>query len=139
MMYLLDTNVVSELRRIPTGRCNESVRIWADQIDVSATYLSVITLLEIELGILRVVRYDVAQGERLKKWFEELRTQYENRIVPIDTDVALKAASLHVPDPKSERDALIAASALVHGGTVVTRNVSDFVETGVEHINPWID
>lgn len=136
-MYLLDTNVVSELRKQSSQRCHPNVTSWADRVDLHTTYLSAITVMEIELGLQQIARRDRLQADGLQPWFDEVLALYEQRIVPIDTAVALKAAALHVPDPKPERDALIAASAMVHGFTVVTRNTADFEITGVALLNPW--
>lgn len=94
--------------------------------------------MEIELGILQIARRDPAQGRLLRDWAEDdLLPQFAGRILPIDTAVARRCAALHVPDPKSERDALIAATALVHGYAVVTRNTADFASCGVTLIDPW--
>ena len=135
-MYLLDTNVVSELRR--PDRADKRVRDWAAKAPASLFYLSVITLLEIELGALLIERRDPAQGRHLHTWIDDiLLPHFEGRILPVDTAVAQQCAKLHVPDPCSDRDALIAATALVHGMTVVTRNVADFERTRVPLINPW--
>ena len=135
-MFLLDTNVVSELRK--GGRADARVRTWAASVSPAALYLSVISVLELELGVLLVERRDRAQGARLRAWFEEhVLPAFEERILPIDTEVARRCAGLHVPDPHSDRDALIAATALVHGMTVVTRNAGDFQRTGVALLNPW--
>jgi len=136
-MYILDTNVVSELRKIPFGRCDENVSSWASDIDFSTTYLSVISVLEIELGIQQIHRRDKKQSSTLKKWFEELLVVYEHRVLSFDSTVALKTASLHVPDPMPDRDAVIAGTALVHGFIVVTRNLSDFSSTNDQLQNPW--
>jgi len=135
-MYLLDTNVVSELRR--PERADPHVVAWADEISASQFFLSVITVLEIERGVLLVERRDAAQGKVLRDWIDsQLLVRFEARILPVDTAVALRCARLHIPDPRAERDALIAATALVHGMTVVTRNLKDFEPTGVELLNPW--
>ncbi|WP_284618949.1 type II toxin-antitoxin system VapC family toxin [Aquabacterium humicola] len=135
-MILLDTNVVSELRR--PARADRHVLAWAQAAAAAQFHLSVITVLELELGILRVQRRDAAQGEVLRAWLDgQVLPQFEGRILPIDTAVALRCARLHVPDPRAERDALIAATALVHGMTVATRNQADFAPTGVPTINPW--
>lgn len=134
-MYLLDTNVVSALRRPATAEAN-LVR-WSSARDISEFFLSVITLLELHRGTLLVGRRDPHQGAILSKWIDGLLEAFADRVLSIDTTVALRCAELHVPDPKSERDALIAATALVHGMTVATRNVSDFERTGVKLINPW--
>lgn len=137
-MYLLDTNVISELRKSASGRANQNVVAWAASIESSAMYLSVISLLEINMGILRLARNDETQSAMLESWLQkQVIPAFADRTLPIDTAIALKCAELHVPDPRSERDALIAATALTHGMTVVTRNVGDFSHTGAEHIDPW--
>ena len=101
-------------------------------------FLSVVTVLELEFGALSVERRDKAQGLVLRSWIDDqILPRFEGRVVPIDTAVALRCAKLHVPDPRAERDALIAATALVHGMTIVTRNVADFEPTGVRILNPW--
>ncbi|MBL7237783.1 MAG: type II toxin-antitoxin system VapC family toxin, partial [Komagataeibacter hansenii] len=121
-MFLLDTNVVSELRKIRAGKADPNVALWADSMEADDLYLSAITVMELETGILRVERRDGATGTILRTWLEQhVRPAFEGRIFPVDTSVALRCARLHVPDPRSERDALIAATALVHGKTVVTR------------------
>ncbi|EPI8980360.1 TPA: type II toxin-antitoxin system VapC family toxin [Escherichia coli O22:H16] len=138
-MYILDTNVISELRKARTGRMNEKVAAWASQTDVADFYISVVTLMELEQGILQIERRDMRQGIMLRSWMDQhVLPAFSDRILPVDTAVALRCARLHVPDRRSERDALIAATALVHGMTVVTRNVADFELTGVPIINPWI-
>ena len=137
-MFLLDTNVLSELRKVGDGRADIHVVSWISGVDAAALYLSVITLMEIELGILRMERRDQAQGARLRAWMtHHVLPEFLDRTLPIDAAVALRCASLHVPDPRSERDALIAATALVHGMTVVTRNTDDFEAVGVPLVNPW--
>lgn len=137
-MYLLDTNVISELRKSASGRADLNVVAWAASIESSAMYLSVISLLEIKMGILRLTRNDDAQSAMLGSWLQkQVIPTFAGRTLSIDTAVALKCAELHVPDPRSERDALIAATALTHGMTVVTRNVGDFVRTGAEYVDPW--
>ena len=135
-MYVLDTNVISELRRPERGDPN--VLSWANTVPLAQFYLSAITILEIEQGALLIKRRDAKQGEQLRRWIDEqiLRT-FDGRILAIDTAVAQRCAQLHVPDPQSERDALIAATALVYGMTVVTRNTSDFETTGVKLLDPW--
>jgi predicted nucleic acid-binding protein len=135
-MYLLDTNVLSELRK-PT-RANPNVLAWAKASPAVNHYISAITILEIERGILLVERRDPLQGEILRRWFkQEVLHHFEKRILPIDAAVALRCAALHVPDPQPERDALIAATALTHGLIVVTRNIPDFQSTGVTLLDPW--
>lgn len=135
-MYLLDTNVVSELRR--SEKANAGVRDWAQAMPAAQFYLSVITVLEIDHGVLQVERRDARQGEVLRAWLEKiLLPHFEDRILAIDTAVARRCAQLHVPDRRPDRDALIAATALVHGLTVVTRNVADFQPMNVPLANPW--
>jgi toxin FitB len=135
-MYLLDTNVVSELRR--PEKTNPRVAQWASGVSPVGVFLSAISVLEIERGILRVVRRDGPQGAMLRVWFEErILPAFEGRILAVDVTVARRCARLHIPNPMAERDALIAATALVHGMTVVTRNVADFEGTGVVLLNPW--
>jgi predicted nucleic acid-binding protein len=137
-MYILDTNVVSELRKAKGGRADKRVTAWAASVPSSSLFLSAITILELELGVLLAGRRDFAQGAVLRAWLENrVLPAFADRVLPIDTDVARQCARLHVPDPQGERDALIAATALVHSMTVVTRNVADFGRTGVGVINPW--
>ena len=137
-MFLLDTNVLSELRKVGDGKADANVIAWLSSVDAATLYLSAMTLLEIELGILRIERRDGAQGARLRVWMtHHVLPEFLDRTLPVDAGVALRCASLHVPDPRTERDALIAATALVHGMTVVTRNVADFEATRVPVLNPW--
>ena len=136
-MFLLDTNVVSELRR--PKRADSNVVAWASTIPAASFFLSALSILEIELGTLRIARKDAAQGAVLRAWIDEqILPRFEGRILAVDTAVAQRCARLHIPDPRGERDALIAATAMVHGLTVVTRNVADFKSIGVALLNPWI-
>lgn len=135
---MLDTNVLSELRKAGDGKADANVMAWLSSVDAATLYLSAVTLMEIELGILRIGRRDTVQGARLRAWMtHHVLPEFLDRTLPIDAAVALRCASLHVPDPRAERDALIAATALVHGMTVTTRNVTDFEATGVPLLNPW--
>ena len=137
-MLLLDTNVISELRKVGDGKADTNVVAWLSSVDATTCYLSAVTLMEIELGILRIERRDPAQGARLRAWMDQrILPEFAARTLPVDTAVALRCAPLHVPDPRPERDAFIAATALAHGMTVVTRNVADFAPTGVPLLNPW--
>ena len=135
-MFLLDTNVLSELRR--RDRTNPNVAVWADRVHASDLFLSAITILEVEAGTLSLLRRDARQGAILRNWIDgNVLPAFEGRILAVDTAVALRCASLHVPNPRAERDALIAATALVHRLMVVTRNVTDFEPMGVGTLNPW--
>lgn len=137
-MYLLDTNVVSELRKAKAGKADQNVRAWAESVSAASLFLSAITILELEAGILLVERRDPSQGAVLRAWLDgHVLPAFSGRILAVDTAVAQRCAKLHVPDPRSDRDAFIAATALVHGMTVVTRNVADFAPAGVEILNPW--
>lgn len=135
-MYLLDTNVVSELRK--GRRADANVLAWTDSVAPGALFISVIPLLEIEKGILLVERRDPAQGAMLRSRFnDQVQTTFAERTLVFDAKMALRCAELHVPDPRPERDSMIAACALASGFTVVTRNVSDFIASGVDVLNPW--
>jgi toxin FitB len=137
-MYLLDTNVISELRKFGDGRADAAVVAWVSGIDAAEMFISALTLMELEIGILRVERRDSEQGAALRVWLEtQVCSEFKDRTLSIDASIARRCAGLHVPDPKSDRDALIAATALEHGLTVVTRNLADFAATGVPLINPW--
>ncbi|MFP6557144.1 type II toxin-antitoxin system VapC family toxin [Paraburkholderia sp. B3] len=138
MMFVLDTNVVSELRKVRTGKADANVAAWTTTVDAAALFVSAITIMELETGVLRIEQRDAAQGALLRTWLDQhVLPEFTGRVLPVDTAVAQRCARLHVPDPRSERDALIAATALVHGMTVVTRNVADFAATGVAILNPW--
>ncbi len=138
-MYLLDTNVVSELRKIGAGKGDRSVSLWSRSLDIVELFLSVVTIEEIEVGVLRIERQDPAQGKMFRAWLDEqVLPAFQNRILPVDLQVARMCASLHVPDPRPIRDAMIGATALAHGLTLATRNVGDFEPMGVELVNPWV-
>lgn len=137
-MYLLDTNVLAELRKAKTGQANERVLHWARSVPTQSLFISTMNVLEIEIGIQLIARRDTAQAERLRVWLEHaVLGAFAGRILPIDLAIARRCAALHVPDPRPERDALIAATALVHRMRVVTRNVTDFEAMDVAIINPW--
>jgi len=138
MTFLLDTNVISELRKAKTGKINPNVKAWAECVLPNDLFLSVITLLELEMGIGLIERRDGTQAALLRSWLNQfVLPAFDGRILAVDTAVALCCGKLHVPDPRSDRDALIAATALTHKMTVVTRNVDDFKPTGVSILNPW--
>lgn len=138
MMYVLDTNVVSELRKVRHGNADKNVISWTESVDAAELFVSAITIMELELGVLAIERKDAKQGAMLRSWLDQhVLPEFAGRTLSVDTAVAQRCARLHVPDKRGERDALIAATALVHGMTVVTRNVADFNATGVTIINPW--
>lgn len=137
-MFLLDTNVISELRKAKSGKADKNVVSWANNVSAARLFLSVITILEIETGVLLIESRDPSQGAVLRSWLNaHVLPAFSERILPFDTAVAQRCARLHVPDRRSDRDSIIAATALVHGMTIVTRNVDDFEPTGVEILNPW--
>jgi predicted nucleic acid-binding protein len=137
-MYLLDTNVISELRKSRRILTDRRVANWADSVAPESLYMSAITLEELEIGVLRLERRDPVQGAGLRAWLDHLvLPNFTGRILPVDDTVARRSARLHVPDPCPIRDAFIAATALVHGMAIVTRNTADFESTGVSLLNPW--
>lgn len=137
-MFLLDTNVVSELRKAKAGKADANVVAWAASASAATMFVSAITVQELEIGVLLAERRNPSQGAVLRRWLEvQVLPAFAERILPVDTPVARRSAALHVPDPRPVRDSLIAATALVHAMPVVTRNVSDFAASGVEIINPW--
>jgi toxin FitB len=135
--WLLDTNVISELRK-SARTADPGVVNWAADQQAETLHISAITVLELEIGVRRKERSDAEQGALLRQWLDgSVLPAFASRILPIDTTVAIRAGSLHVPDPRPERDALIAATAAMHGLTVVTRNVRDFARLDVPLLNPW--
>jgi hypothetical protein len=137
-MFLLDTNVVSELRKARAGRADKNVAAWAAGASAASMFVSVMTIQELEIGVLLAERRDPPKGEVLRRWLEEqVLPAFGERIIPVDTAVARRSAMLHVPDPRPVRDSLIAATALVYGLVVATRNVADFEPMGAEIIDPW--
>lgn len=137
-MYLLDTNVVSELRKAKSKKAHAGVDGWARTIPASSMFLSVITILEMEQGEMLIRRRDPTQASLLRAWLDNfVLPGFAGRILSIDLAVAQRCASLHVPHPRADRDSLIAATALVHSLTIVTRNVRDFTGTGASILNPW--
>lgn len=137
-MFLLDTNVVSELRKVRSGKADHNVARWADSVDAATMFVSVITIQELEIGTLLAERKDAHKGALLRAWLNQhVMPAFAGRILPVDTAVAQRSATLHIPEPRPLCDALIAATALVHGLSVVTRNVLEFEPVGVALINPW--
>ena len=137
-MFLLDTHVLSELRKARANKADPHVTAWARTVSADSLFLSVIVVQELEIGTLLVERRDPAQGAILRAWLDgHVMPAFAERILPVDLAVARRSAALHVPAPRPIRDALIAATALVHGLTVVTRDLSDFAPMGVPLLNPW--
>ncbi|CCV08834.1 PilT protein, N-terminal [Mesorhizobium metallidurans STM 2683] len=135
-MYLLDTNVISELRR--RDRCDPNVRVWAESRNPAEFHVSAVSILEAQIGALRAERKDIRKAAVLRAWIDGMVAEIAERILPVDLAVALRCAPLHVPDPRPDRDAYIAATALVNNMTIVTRNTKDFEGTGAKLFNPWI-
>jgi predicted nucleic acid-binding protein len=137
-MYLLDTNVISEFRKAESGKINSHVKAWAIAAHPESMFLSTICILELERGTLLMQRRDVIQARLLRSWLEDhILPNFAGRILPVDVAIARRCAAMHVPDPCSYRDSLIAATAIVHGMTMVTRNVRHFESTGATLLNPW--
>jgi len=137
-MYLLDTNVLSELRKVPSGKADLNVKSWAEGVPEARLFVSVITIFELEIGLLLIERRDATQGEMLRTWLENyLIPAFSNRILPVTLDIARRGARLNVPNLRPRRDGLIAATALTHRLTIVTRDVGDFAPTSVPILNPW--
>jgi toxin FitB len=137
-MYLLDTNVVSELRKFRVGKGDLQVAAWARKVPEASLFVSAIVVYELEIGVLRAEHRDPAQGSILREWLDQhVLPRFNGRNLPVDAAVARRSAALQVPHSRPYRDTLIAATALVHSLTVVTRNVADFESTGVRWLNPW--
>lgn len=131
-MYLVDTNIISDARRnIPEALT------WMQSTPREEIYLSVVTLGEIARGIARKERSDPRTAEMFVRWLAKLRTSHKGRILPITDVIAIEWGRIVAQRPRGEADGLIAATAIVHGLTVVTRNVRDFADTGVSYLNPW--
>lgn len=139
MAFLLDTNVVSEMRKVQAGKGDPGVFSWQSGIEKREMYISAITAMELEMGVLLMERKDATQGVVLRRWLVSVVLPvFESRILGFDKAVALRCAALHVPDPKPWRDGAIAATALIHDMTVATRNLRDFEGLGVALVNPWM-
>lgn len=137
-MFLLDTNVISELRKAKSNKADPNVITWAQAQSTQNLFISSITILEIKMGILKQERNNPEHALILKTWLNEhVLKAFSDRILPFDTSAAMVCAQLHVPDPKSERDAMIASTSLVNGLTLVTRNVKDFRHIDIDIVNPW--
>lgn len=137
-MYLVDTNVLSELRKVRKGQCDAGVLAWSQTVPPSDLFVSVITIFELEVGILLLERKDPVQAARMRLWIaDQILPAFEGRVLNVELSTALICASLHVPDKRPERDGFIAATALQHDLLMVTRNIRDFEGTGVRLLNPW--
>jgi toxin FitB len=138
-MFVLDTNTVSELRKARSGKANAGVGAWVTSVPAAQLFVSVVTIHELEYGVLLAERSDPRRGALLREWLDHSVPEvFVDRVLPVDEAVARRAAALHVPDPAPFRDALIGATALVHRMAVVTRNVSDFERfAGLAVVNPW--
>jgi predicted nucleic acid-binding protein len=138
-MFVLDTNIVSELRKVRSGKANVGVASWAEQVPSAELFISAITIHELEHGVLLMERSDPSQGAVLRAWLDQsVSAAFKNRVLPVDERVARRAAGLHVPDPAPFRDALIGATALAHDMTVVTRDLKDFQRFAeLDVLNPW--
>jgi len=137
-MYLLDANVISELRKVKSGKADKNVQSWSFQADPQLMYVSSITIHELELGILLAERTDKPKGKILRRWMSDyVLPAFEGRVLSVDKNVVLVSAKYHVPDPKPYRDTLIAGTAVVHNMIVVTRNTGDFCLVNVKTLNPW--
>jgi toxin FitB len=135
-MYILDTNVISELR---TGKQKQSDNVikWASKHSSNKFFLSSITILELEKGVQALERKTPPQGSALRIWLNGIRLAFADRILPFGEKTAEICASLHFSRSLPERDAMIAATALEHKFSIITRNVSDFNGTGSSLYNPW--
>ncbi|MFT4113756.1 type II toxin-antitoxin system VapC family toxin [Silvibacterium sp.] len=138
-MFLLDTNVVSELRKIRVGKADSHVVRWAEGQDTASLFLSAITIHELEIGVSLAERRDSQKGAALRTWLEaQVLPVFEGRILPVDIAVGRRAAQLHIPNPRPINDAFLAATAIVHGMVLVSRNTADFQGCGVSLFNPWL-
>jgi len=141
-MYLLDSNIISELRKAPAGRANPGVLAWSQAATPESLFISAITVMELEKGVQLKTRQDPAAGGILRRWLtDHVLPSFRGRVLAVDEAVALENAGYHVPDPRPLADSLIAATAKVHGLCVVTRNARDFEPFtqahGLRVLNPW--
>jgi len=137
-MFLLDTNVISELRKIEFGKADPNVAQWATCVDADDLFLSVITMMELETGVLQLERKDAHAGRILRGWLEVVLQEFKHRILPVALEDAICCARQHVPNQRPRMDAFICATAKIHGMTVVTRNIKGFEHADVKFLNPWV-
>lgn len=139
-MYLFDTNIISELRKMSNSKIDPNVSNWIAQICPEDTYISVISIMEMRAGIMQKMRKDLIQGNYLQHWYDNVMLPaYQGRILPITAKVATICAELHVPNKRPTNDALIAATAMAHNYTLVTRNTKDFQGLKMKLFNPFLD
>ena len=137
-MYLLDTNIISEMRRLPKGKADAGLTTWAKSVNTHAFYTCTVVMMELERGVLGLERKDPIQGQILRIWFENtVKSAFQQRILSIDNETARLCANLHVPDKAPENDAWIAAIAIKHNLILVTRNTADFQDMGIRLLNPF--
>jgi toxin FitB len=136
-MYLLDTNVISEFRKVLIGKADKHLVDWADSVDQHDLFVSVITMHELKLGILLAKRKDADKASVYESWYDQVALVFKDKILPIDIHVIHHSAQLNVPNPRPISDCLIAATALANNLVIVTRNTKHFEGTGVRLINPW--
>jgi len=137
-MYLLDTNVVSEIRKIRQNKTNQNVVAWLSRVQKESLYTNAVVLMEIERGILRLENIDPQQADRFKNWYHSaVKPMFHERILPIDEATATVCSRLHVPDLSPENDAWVAASAIQYDLTLVTRNTRDFGHSNLRVLNPF--
>lgn len=137
-MFLLDTHVVSELRKAGTSNADENLSQWASAVESGYLYLSSISVVELAIGLLRVECRDKRQGKVLRSWLaNRVLPAFDGRVLPFDLAAAERCARFHVPDPRSNRGSFIAAIAQVHKLTVETRSIQDFEPLGVPLLNSW--
>lgn len=135
MSYLIDTNVISELRK--GNRADSNVTAWFAELAEEETFLSVLTLGEIRRGIGSIRRRDAKAAAQLESWLGRVAEQHQDRLLPVDRAIAEEWGRMGVPDPLPVVDGLLAATAKVLGLTLATRNVADIARTGVSYVNPF--
>lgn len=137
-MYLLDTNIISEIRKLAKNKCDKNVADWVRSTSKDLMFTNAVVMMELERGVMSIERKDTTQGELLRHWFEmDVKPAFHGKILKIDEQTAQICAKLHIPDYAPENDAWIAACAIQHNLVLVTRNTADFARTGVKLFNPF--